>query len=75
MALKKRRLLPTGYCLCGCRGETKIGSFFLPGHDKFAESAVINIVYGSIPEFLTAHGFGPEGENLREALKRWKAEH
>ena len=55
--------------------ETKIGSFFLSGHDKFAESAVITMVYGGIPNFLDAHGFGPEGQNLREALKRWKSEH
>ena len=38
-----KRLLPTGECWCGCSAETAIGSFFLPGHDKSAESAVISV--------------------------------
>ena len=38
-----KRLLPTGECWCGCGAETAIGSFFLPGHDKTAESAVISV--------------------------------
>ena len=84
----KKRLLPTGECWCGCRGkrepgdkrepkeqEPKIGSFFLPGHDKYAESAVIKMKYGGIPNFLVAHGFGPEGQNLRDTYKRWQPEH
>ena len=37
------RLLPTGECQCGCGAETAIGWFFLPGHDKTAESAVISV--------------------------------
>ena len=37
------RLLPTGECWCGCGSDTAIGSFFLPGHDKTAESAVISV--------------------------------
>ena len=38
--MTRQRLMPTGECWCGCSKETKIGSFFLPGHDKVAESAV-----------------------------------
>ena len=38
-----KRLLPTGECWCGCGAETAIGSFFLSGHDKAAESAVISV--------------------------------
>ena len=42
--------------------ETTIGSFFLPGHDKTAESAVISLEYGGVPEFLVQHGYGPGGK-------------
>jgi hypothetical protein len=66
------RLLPTGYCWCGCGAETAIGSFFLAGHDKAAESAVIIVKYGGVPQFLQALGFGPEGENPRKALEEWR---
>ncbi len=68
----QQRILPTGYCWCGCGQETGQGSFFLPGHDKIAESAVILTVYGGVPEFLLQHGFGPEGRNPREALEEWQ---
>ena len=45
-----KRLLPTGEC--GCGAETAIGSFFLPGHDKIAESAVISVESSGVPGFL-----------------------
>lgn len=65
------RLLPTGECWCGCGAETSIGSFFLPGHDKTAESAVISVEYGGVPGFLVEHGYGPGGKNaVREMDKR-----
>lgn len=57
------RLLPTGECWCGCQGATSEGRFFLPGHDRVAESAVINITYGSVADFLLKHGFGPGDKN------------
>jgi hypothetical protein len=50
-----------------------VGSFFSPGHDKVAESAVILIEYGGVPEFLDKHGFGPGGRNARQELERWRA--
>ena len=57
-----KRLLPTGECWCGCGAETAIGSFFLQGHDKTAESAVISVEYGGVPGFLVHHGYGPGGQ-------------
>ncbi len=69
-----RRLMPTGECWCGCEKEVPVGSFFAPGHDKVAESAVILTIWGGVPEFLVAHGFGPDGKNARHALEMWKAD-
>ncbi len=54
-----KRLLPTGECWCGGGAETAIGSFFLLGHDKTAESAVISVEYGGVPGFVVPHGYGP----------------
>ncbi|MBT5774172.1 MAG: hypothetical protein HOH95_07325 [Dehalococcoidia bacterium] len=66
------RLLPTGECWCGCGATTSIGAFFLAGHDKVAESAVILVRYGGVPGFLKHHGFGPDGLNARETLENWR---
>ena len=68
-----QRLLPTGQCWCGCQGETGIGSFFLPGHDKVAESAVISVEYGGVPRFLVQHGYGPGGKNPKHEVELWRA--
>ena len=57
---------PGGTCWCGCGSGTRSGSFFLPGHDRAAEAAVVTLVYKSIPAFLAAHGFGPD---TRSAIK------
>ena len=67
-----KRLLPTGECWCGCGAETAIGSFFLPGHDKTAESAVISVEYGGVPGFLVHHGYGPGGKNAIREVGRWR---
>lgn len=51
---------PNGYCWCGC-GE-RLGNptkFFVSNHDRGAEARVVREVYGSIPNFLLAHGYGP----------------
>ncbi len=66
------KLLPTGECWCGCGAETSVGAFFKPGHDKVAESMMILIKYGGVPEFLEAEGYGPSGKNLREAYEHWQ---
>jgi hypothetical protein len=60
------RQLPTGECWCGCETETPVGSFFAPGHDKVAESRVIKEVYGTVADFLFAHGYQPGGPNWRK---------
>lgn len=60
----------TGECWCGCGEST--GSLFAPGHDKFAESALIKLEYGSVAQFLADHGYGPGGRNLRSEIERSK---
>lgn len=66
------RLIPTGECWCGCGDEASRGAFFKPGHDKVAESAVINIKYGGVAEFLFENGFGPNARNARKELESWR---
>jgi hypothetical protein len=66
------RLIPTGYCWCGCGKETGLGSFFATGHDKKAESAVIMVEYGGVPQFLVGHGYGPNGTNPQTALEEFR---
>lgn len=65
------RLMPTGFCWCGCGQETKrLGSFFVSTHDRKAEAAILEIQHkGSIAQFLVDMGYGPNGRNLMEALK------
>lgn len=67
------RLLPTGECWCGCGAETPVESFFAAGHDKVAESAVILLEDGGVPEFLVRHGFGPDGRNAQSELHGWRS--
>jgi len=59
---------PTGSCWCGCGAETARGSFFVPGHDRVAETAVVQTRYGSVPDFLLHHGFGPGKLNPKDEL-------
>ena len=68
----KKRLIPTGDCWCGCGEEAVLGKFFRSGHDKVAEAAVIKLEYGSVPEFLVRHGYGPGGKNARAEMERAK---
>ena len=42
------------------------------GHDKLAESAIINIKFGSVAEFLIANGYGPGGRNARVEYDEWR---
>ncbi len=63
---------PSQICWCGCGSETRRGSFFLPGHDRAAEAAVIKVQYGGIPQFLLEHGYSPSGKNPRKALADWR---
>ncbi len=57
----------TGICWCGCGEETKPNRFFLPGHDRRAEAAVVRVEYGSVARFLEDLGYGPGGKNALEA--------
>ena len=66
------RVLPTGNCWCGCGTETSIGAFFAPGHDKIGESAIVKVVYGSVPEMMAHHGFGPGGRNAQRELENYR---
>lgn len=73
--VSSERPKPTGECWCGCGKVTvKMNSFFKPGHDRTAESAVISVVYGGIPEFLECLGFGPGGRNAKSEGEEWKAQ-
>ncbi|MFD9603340.1 hypothetical protein [Streptomyces sp. NPDC059970] len=64
-----QRLIPTGFCWCGCGTETGIGSFFARGHDKIAEAAFIAARHGgSVARLLADNEFGPGAEkSVREA--------
>ena len=68
------RLPPTDECLCGCGAQTAIGSFFVQGHDKAAESAVISVEYGAAPHFLARHGYGPKGKNPKDEMAKMRSE-
>ncbi len=72
--MSQSRLMPTGDCWCGCGERTSVGAFFVPGHDKRAESAIVKVVYGSVPELLEQHGFGPGGRNAADELRRYQDE-
>lgn len=48
---------PTGKCFCGCGEEVAEGAFFLPGHDRKAESTFIKREFGGVAEMLAAHGY------------------
>lgn len=65
--------LPTGTCWCGCESPVARGAFFLQGHDKRAESAVIKVEYTIIPRFLEEHGYGPSGKNPLKELEKFRA--
>lgn len=70
--MTKKRLLPTGECWDGCGQETARGSFFLPGHDRRAETAVVKVEYGGVAEFLDAMGYGPGAKNPMKELSEWR---
>jgi hypothetical protein len=64
---------PNGKCWCCCGEPAGRKSFFKQGHDRVAESAVIMLKYGGVPEFMAAHGYGPGRINIREEIERWRA--
>jgi hypothetical protein len=52
---------------------TQDGRFSAMGQDRRAEAAVIEVVYGSVPEFLVASGFGPGGRNAMRERDEWSS--
>ena len=65
----KEQALPIGVCWCGCGENIPPTSYFKPGHDKTAEAGVIMKEYGSVPQFLLEHGYGPGKKSARAALE------
>jgi hypothetical protein len=64
--MQLKELMPTGECWCGCGKAVGAGSFFAPGHDKWAEGYVTKTRYGSVAGYLDAHGYGPDRRNARK---------
>ena len=62
-------LAPTGKCWCGCGEEVPEESYFSRGHDKRAESWLLQLLYGpknTVAAFLAEHGYGgARGKNLK----------
>ncbi|MEV7157279.1 hypothetical protein AB0N77_22070 [Streptomyces misionensis] len=66
---RKKRLVPTGDCFCGCGGEAGIGRWFVRGHDITAAGALRAVEGGlSLHERLIEAGFGPERSVVQEAV-------
>jgi hypothetical protein len=60
------RALPQGVCYCGCGTPVGPTKFFVPTHDRIAETNLLAAEYGgSIAQMLVAHGYGPGGKNLQ----------
>ena len=67
--MRKKRLVPTGDCFCGCGGEAGIGRWFVLGHDITAAGALRAVEGGlSLPQRLVEAGFGPERSVVQEAV-------
>lgn len=67
----KKNLFPNGKCWCGCGADVSRRSYFKPGHDRKAESSVIEMEYGGVVEFLVEHGYGPDGKNVFETYNEF----
>jgi hypothetical protein len=66
-------LIPTGACWCGCGEPAARGAFFVAGHDKRAEAAIVKVEYGSVPDLLVKHGYGPGGKKAADELRKYQA--
>ncbi|MGW3196728.1 hypothetical protein ACWDBD_19465 [Streptomyces sp. NPDC001118] len=68
---RKKRLVPTGECFCGCGAEAEIGRWFVRDHDNTAAAALRAVEGGlSLPQRLVEAGFGPERSVVQEAVER-----
>lgn len=73
MSNERDRLIPNGFCWCGCGKQVGLGKFFAQGHDKIAEAAYMAVHHeASVARLLADTGFAPGGkETIRAAaLKR-----
>lgn len=69
MPRNNERLLPNGFCWCGCGKEVGLGRFFAAGHDKIAEAALMAVRYeASVPRLLAEHGYGPDASVTEAAV-------
>ncbi|QNP67996.1 hypothetical protein [Streptomyces genisteinicus] len=66
----RTRLVPTGYCFCGCGGEAEIGRWFVLGHDITAAAALRAVRGESLPQRLVGAGYGPDRSVVQEAVNR-----
>ncbi len=53
------KLNPSGKCWCNCGERTVAGSFFLPGHEQRAVSAIIEHYFCDARGFVAAFGWQP----------------
>lgn len=64
------RLIPNGFCWCGCGREIGLGKFFAQGHDKISEAALMAVRYeASVARLLAEHGFGPDKSVTEAAVE------
>lgn len=66
---ERERLIPTGFCWCGCGREIGLGKFFAQGHDKIAEAAYMAVHHeASVARLLADTNYGPGDERtIRQA--------
>src|SRR6185437_4645189 len=65
------RLPMTDTCWCGCGRETSRGSFFVQGHDKIAEAALLALDHGdSVARRLHERGYSPYQSVCTAAVER-----
>ena len=70
MAIRgSQRAQPSGECWCGCGERVPAGSFWVLSHDRKGEGMLVRLEYGSIADMLAAHGYGPNGRNLRDEFE------
>lgn len=69
---KTKRVLPTGECWDGCGTDVPRGAFFVPGHDRRADSMLIKMKYGGVAEFLAEEGYAPAERNLLKTYEEWR---
>ena len=71
MMAEPDRLPMTDTCWCGCGRNTRRGSFFVQGHDKIAEAALLALDHGdSVARRLHEREYGPGRSVIAAAVER-----